>query len=75
MRLRLKVRFSTENPISNNHCMFVDYLEVARKRKSVVPPKVLNSFESELQVLDGYEEVAELTNSSIDMSQGVVHRY
>jgi len=55
--------------------MFVDYLEVARKRKSVVPPKVLNSFESELQVLDGYEEVAELTNSSIDMSQGVVHRY
>jgi len=34
----------------------------------VVPPKLLDSFESDLQVLDGYEEVAELSNSSIDMS-------
>jgi len=34
--------------------------DIFEKRKSVVPPKVLDYFESDLQVLEGYEEVAEL---------------
>jgi len=71
MRLRLKVRVSTENPISNKHCMFFDYLErfhdILGKLKRVVPPKVPETF----QVLNGYEEVAELRNISIDMSSNL----
>ncbi|XP_070075629.1 uncharacterized protein [Drosophila takahashii] len=59
---------SVENYLEKICSHFERLHDIFGKRKSVVPSRVVDSFESDLEVLVGYEEIAELNNNSIDMS-------